>query len=122
MNVLDPRRDPADQCAVAKGNHYRVECLAIHEFHGDRTGALRDGNIPTVFDGDRNSGPDYSITGVRGDASLATSEKGRKVLDAMAKELIDGIQAIFPEAFAPRAAKLKAAPRRNRGAGAKRRR
>ncbi len=78
--------------------------------------------IPTVFDGDRNSGPDYSITGVRGDASLATPEKGRKVLDAMAKELIDGIQAIFPEAFAPKATKPKAAPRRQRGAGAKRRR
>lgn len=78
--------------------------------------------IPTVFDGSRNSGPDYSLTGVRGDATLATPEKGRKVLAAMSKELIDGIQAIFPEAFAPRAAKLKAAPRRNRGAGAKRRR
>ncbi len=78
--------------------------------------------IPTVFDGDRNSGPDYSITGVRGDASLATPEKGRKVLDAMATELIDGIKAIFPEAFAPKAAKAKAAPRRQRGAGAKRRR
>ncbi len=78
--------------------------------------------IPTVFDGDSNSGPDYSITGVRGDASLATPEKGRKVLDAMATELIDGIKAIFPEAFAPKAAKAKAAPRRQRGAGAKRRR
>jgi len=71
--------------------------------------------MPTVFDGDKASGPDYSLTGVRGDASLATAEKGRKVLAAMAKDIIDGIQAIFPEAFQPRATKPQAAPRRARG-------
>lgn len=72
--------------------------------------------VPTVFDGSKNSGADYSLTGVRGDPSLATAEKGRKVLAAMATDLIDGLKAIYPEAFLPPSAKPKAAPRRARGA------
>jgi len=71
--------------------------------------------VPTIFEGSKASGPDYSITGVRGDPSLASAEKGRKVLAAMAKDLIDGIKALYPEAFAPRATKPKAVPRRARG-------
>jgi creatinine amidohydrolase len=55
--------------------------------------------LPTVFDGDKDSGIDWSLTGVRGDPTLATADKGRAVLDAMAGELIDGIRALFPEAF-----------------------
>ncbi len=72
--------------------------------------------VPTVFDGRKDSGPDYSLTGVRGDPSLATAEKGRKIIQAMAKELVDGLQALFPDAFRPRAAKPKAAPRRTQRA------
>jgi creatinine amidohydrolase len=72
--------------------------------------------VPTIFDGSEDSGADYSLTGVRGDATLATAEKGRKILDAMAAELIEGIEAIFPDAFRPGAAKPMAAPRRSPGA------
>ncbi len=78
--------------------------------------------VPTVFDGRKDSGPDYSITGVRGDPSLATAEKGRKIIQAMAKELVEGLQAHFPDAFKPKPSKPKAAPRRQRGTGSKRRR
>ena len=76
--------------------------------------------VPTVFDGSKNSGADYSLTGVRGDPTFATAEKGRKILAAMAGELIDGLQALYPEAFRPTRTKPKAAPRRK--PGAKRRR
>ena len=78
--------------------------------------------VPTVFDGRKDSGPDYSITGVRGDPSLATPEKGRKIIQAMAKELVEGLQAHFPDTFRPRPQKPKAAPRRQRGTAPKRRR
>lgn len=54
---------------------------------------------PAVFDGDPNSGIDYSITGVRGDPTLASVEKGERILSAMADELIDGLRAIFPDAL-----------------------
>jgi creatinine amidohydrolase len=69
---------------------------------------------PTEFDGDPKSGPDYSLTGVRGDPTQATAKKGEAVLAEMARELIDGIKALFPEAFQPArpAAKLRAAARR----------
>jgi creatinine amidohydrolase len=55
--------------------------------------------VPSVFSGDPSSGPDYSATGVRGDATLASAKKGRAVLDAMARDLVDGLRALFPEAF-----------------------
>jgi creatinine amidohydrolase/Fe(II)-dependent formamide hydrolase-like protein len=77
---------------------------------------------PSTFDGDPASGVDYSLTGVRGDPTLASVAKGRKVLTAMADELIHGIRTVFADAFArgsrpvagakPPAAK----PRRRRGA------
>ena len=54
---------------------------------------------PSTFDGDPNSGVDYSITGVRGDPTLATVEKGERILSAMAADLIDGLRAIFPDAL-----------------------
>ncbi len=72
--------------------------------------------VPTVFDGRKDSGPDYSLTGVRGDPSLATADKGRKVLAAMAAELVDGLKALYLDAFRPPSSKPKAAPRRARGA------
>ncbi|HET6520779.1 MAG TPA: creatininase family protein [Geminicoccaceae bacterium] len=54
---------------------------------------------PTVFDGDPASGPDYSRTGVRGDPTLATAGKGEAILAEMARELADGLRALFPEAL-----------------------
>ena len=54
---------------------------------------------PTVFDGDSGSGPDFSATGVRGDPTLASAEKGRAILADMADELIAGLRAEFPEPF-----------------------
>ena len=52
---------------------------------------------PTIFDGDLASGPDYSVSGVRGDPTLATVEKGRAILDDMANELIDGLRKGFAD-------------------------
>lgn len=55
--------------------------------------------VPSVFDGDPASGWDYSQTGVRGDPTLATPEKGKAILSATAKDVIEGIRAHFPEAL-----------------------
>lgn len=52
---------------------------------------------PTVFNGDPESGADYSATGVRGDPSLASVEKGEALLSAMAEDLVAGLQALFRE-------------------------
>jgi creatinine amidohydrolase len=55
---------------------------------------------PTIFSGDPAGGLDYSITGVRGDPTLATADKGRAILAEMAEDLVQGLRAIFPDAFA----------------------
>ena len=52
---------------------------------------------PAIFDGDPSSGFDYSETGVRGDPTLATREKGEAILEAMAEELIEGLRALDPD-------------------------
>ncbi|MBL8699039.1 MAG: creatininase family protein [Alphaproteobacteria bacterium] len=54
---------------------------------------------PTVFVGDPASGPDYSVSGVRGDPTLATREKGEAVLADMAGELVEGLRRVFPDAW-----------------------
>ncbi|MBM3524238.1 MAG: creatininase family protein [Alphaproteobacteria bacterium] len=54
---------------------------------------------PTVFVGDPAAGPDYSVSGVRGDPTLATREKGVAVLEDMASELVDGLRKLFPDAL-----------------------
>lgn len=54
---------------------------------------------PTTFDSDPSSSLDYSKTGVRGDPTLATAEKGCEILADMAAELIAGLKLAFPEAF-----------------------
>ncbi|MEO8544250.1 MAG: creatininase family protein [Burkholderiaceae bacterium] len=54
---------------------------------------------PTIFDADAGSGPDYSVSGVRGDPTLATVDKGEAILSDMAGELIAGLRASFPEAL-----------------------
>jgi creatinine amidohydrolase len=56
--------------------------------------------MPTIFSGDPASGPDYSVSGVRGDPTLATAEKGRAILADMAAELVAGLRASFPENLA----------------------
>lgn len=58
---------------------------------------------PTVFDGDLASGLDYSITGARGDPTLASQAKGKVLLDEMSGELIRGLRALHAVAFEPRA-------------------
>jgi creatinine amidohydrolase len=49
-----------------------------------------------VFAGDPASGINYSATGVRGDPSLATVEKGRIILADMIRELVDGMRPLCP--------------------------
>ena len=51
----------------------------------------------TRFSGDPASGPDYSRTGVRGDPTLASAEKGRALLAEMARELVEGLVALYPD-------------------------
>ncbi len=46
---------------------------------------------PAIFADDPGRGPDHSLTGVRGDPTLATAEKGRAMLAAMIDELVDGL-------------------------------
>jgi len=54
--------------------------------------------VPTLFDGDEGSGWDFSRDGVRGDPSLATAEKGELMLQAIVRDVVDGIRLHFPEA------------------------
>ncbi len=54
---------------------------------------------PSIFSGDPASGPDYSARGARGDPTLSTVEKGRAMLDASIRDLVDGLKALFPEAM-----------------------
>ncbi len=51
---------------------------------------------PAEFSGDPASGHHYSATGVRGDPTLATAEKGRAILAAMTADLVSGIRALCP--------------------------
>lgn len=53
---------------------------------------------PTTFNGDPESGVDYSATGIRGDATLATKEKGEASLKASVSDVVDGLRALFPDA------------------------
>jgi len=80
--------------------------IAPHLVHPDRA-RRDDGNMraapqtvfrrPSVFRNDPDGGIDHSATGARGDPSRATAEKGEAALRAMAAELIEGLQALFPE-------------------------
>lgn len=55
---------------------------------------------PIVFNPSPESGPDYSLTGVRGDPTLATLEKGHASLKATVSDIVDGLRKIWPEALA----------------------
>jgi creatinine amidohydrolase len=48
--------------------------------------------MPTIFREDPASGPDYSVSGARGDPRGATAEKGTAILAAMVGELVDGLR------------------------------
>jgi len=56
---------------------------------------------PTVFDGEASDGPDYSRTGVRGDPTLATRQKGELSLEATVRDIVGGLRALFPRALEP---------------------
>lgn len=51
---------------------------------------------PVAFSGDPTSGIHYSETGVRGDPTLATAEKGKLILAEMVHELVDGLCHLCP--------------------------
>lgn len=54
--------------------------------------------LPTVFSGEADAGLDFSQTGVRGDPTLATGEKGEQALDAITADLVSGLRVLFPDA------------------------
>ncbi len=68
---------------------------AVEDYGNARESAETVFYQPTVFSGDPTSGADFSATGVRGDPSLATAEKGEAILAAMAGELVDGLRTVF---------------------------
>jgi creatinine amidohydrolase len=49
---------------------------------------------PVAFSGDPESGVNYSETGVRGDPTLASADKGRAIFDDMIGELVAGIETL----------------------------
>jgi creatinine amidohydrolase len=79
--------------------------LAIEPQSVDLAKAVRDyGNMldepetvfyrPTIFRNDPASGPDHTLTGVRGDPTLATAEKGHETLVVIIDELVAGLTAL----------------------------
>jgi creatinine amidohydrolase len=48
--------------------------------------------LPSIFRNAPDAGPDYSVSGVRGDPRAATAEKGRAILAAMVGDLVDGLR------------------------------
>lgn len=72
---------------------------AVKDYHGNKPGGLtRDPNGPGV----------YSPTGIWGDATLATKEKGQVLVDALARAMLRDIEELraapLPEAAPPPAA------------------
>jgi creatinine amidohydrolase/Fe(II)-dependent formamide hydrolase-like protein len=54
---------------------------------------------PSVFRGDPGAGIDWSATGVRGDPTLATAEKGRAILAAIVQDIVAAIRQTYPGAI-----------------------
>jgi creatinine amidohydrolase len=52
---------------------------------------------PTTMQSTDTQAADYSETGAFGDPTLASADKGRAFLDAMTRELVDGMVALFPD-------------------------
>jgi creatinine amidohydrolase len=100
------RRDLLEQALGGHGDEHETSLiLAIEPQSVDMGKARTDyGNMreepetvfyrPVIFRDDASSGPDHSATGVRGDPTLATVEKGRATLAAMIDELVDGLTAL----------------------------
>lgn len=62
--------------------------------------------IATVFRrpavlGPDGEGDDRSLLGATGDPTLASADKGERILQAMVRDLVDGLRAIFPHMEAP---------------------
>lgn len=77
-----------------------VDMSAAREDYGDtfeRTQTVF--RRPLRFSEAPGSGPDYSATGAFGDPSLADAEKGRRVLQAMVDDLVDGLRIEFPDSL-----------------------
>lgn len=55
--------------------------------------------VPAIFAGEGAAARDYSATGVRGDPTLATPEKGRAAMAATVGDVVAGLRALFPEAL-----------------------
>lgn len=55
--------------------------------------------VPSVFRGEDAQPRDFSATGVRGDPTLATREKGQASMDATVADVVEGLRALFPEAL-----------------------
>jgi creatinine amidohydrolase len=53
---------------------------------------------PVVLRDDPAEGPGHSRTGATGDPTRASAEKGAAILEAMVRDLVDGLRAIFPDA------------------------
>lgn len=53
---------------------------------------------PSIFSGTDDGGPDFSKTGVRGDPTLATVDKGRQMLAAMVEDIVKGLRLTYPDA------------------------
>ena len=52
---------------------------------------------PTTMQSSDKHAADYSKTGAFGDPALASADKGRAFLDAMIRDLVDGLAALFPD-------------------------
>jgi creatinine amidohydrolase len=52
---------------------------------------------PTTMQSTDPRAADYSETGAFGDPTLASADKGRAFLDAMIRDLVDGLAALFPD-------------------------
>lgn len=74
----------------------KLVCDYGHQLTQPRTVFYR----PGIFDGDPASGNDYSATGIRGDATLASREKGEAIMAASIADLVSGIEQLHPEALA----------------------
>lgn len=52
---------------------------------------------PTTMQSSDKNAFDFSETGAFGDPTLASADKGRAFLDAMIRDLVDGLAALFPD-------------------------
>lgn len=53
---------------------------------------------PVTLRDDPRAGADYSRTGATGDPTRASAAKGTAILEAMVRDLVEGLRAVFPDA------------------------